>query len=290
LSSQSSGKNNNYRNTQDIIYTLGRLQRNGASLYDPESVKTVIKRLNVKDSAKKVYCDQYGVFLRFLGGIWEKPRYAAAEQEKKLLLESDIDQLIAAVSRRTATFCQVIKETGARPGEVLALKWDDVDFGRRLIIINHPEKGSSSRTVKVSPKLMKMLARLPTKSDRVFNMAYQTMYTCFMKQKKRAAEKLSNPTLKKITFRRLRDWRFTMEAHRVHGSMLKVQGFTGHKSIENVMKYIVFEQKVFGDSEYDEFDVVYAESKQEFFKYLQDGYEVVTDYGLEKPKVLRRRK
>lgn len=53
----------------------------------------------------------------------------------------------------------------ARPGEVLALKWDDVDFGRRLIIMNHPEKGSNSRTVKVSPKLMKMLARLPTKSE-----------------------------------------------------------------------------------------------------------------------------
>ena len=282
--------NENYADVEKLVYTLRMLHNLGANLYDPESVKAVIKPLNIEDSSKKVYCRYYEAFLTFLGGTWDKPRYNAVQKKKQLALEEDLDTLIAAVSKRTGAFLQTLKETGARPGEILGLKWDDIDFERRLLAINDPEKGSNSRRIKVSPKLLKMLGRLPRKSDRVFPTNYHAMYSAFDKQRAKASYKLANPKLKKITFKTFRDWRFTMEAHRVHGNMLKVQGFTGHKAISSVMKYIIWEQEVYGESEYDEFDVVYAETRSEFFKYLQDGYDVVTDYGLGNPKVLKKRK
>ena len=251
------------------------LHSRGANLYDPESVKAIIRALDIEDSSKKVYCRYYEAFLEFLGGAWHQPKYHAIQKKKQLALEEDLDALIAtAVSKRTGAFLQTLKETGARPGEILGLKWDDIDFERRLLAINDPKKHNNSRRIEVSAQLLKMLGRLPRKPERVFPTNYHAMYSAFHKQKAKASYKLANPKLAKITFKTFRDWRFTMEAHRVQDNMLKVQGSTGHKAISSVMKYIIYEQEVYGETEYDEFDVVYAETRAEFVKYLQDGYDL----------------
>jgi len=115
-----------------------------------------------------------------------------------------------------------LKESGDRSEELLGMKSHDIDFERGLLAINYPEKGSKPRTIKVSLKLLKMPGRLSRKSDRVFPTIYGSIYQCFMKQRDKASDKLANPRLKKLGFRRLWDCRLTMEAHRVDGNMLKV--------------------------------------------------------------------
>ncbi|MCZ2856748.1 MAG: hypothetical protein O2U62_06610 [Candidatus Bathyarchaeota archaeon] len=61
-------------------------------------------------------------------------------------LEEEVDQLIAALPKKTSTFVQTIKETGARPGEVKnCLKWMDINRESRTIIIRAPEKCMHAR-------------------------------------------------------------------------------------------------------------------------------------------------
>lgn len=85
-------------------------------------------------------------------------------------LESEIDQFIARCGKRTATFLQVLKDTGARAGEACKLNWTDINMENCTISINNPEKGSRSRTVKVSAKTIAMLNALPKKhGEHIFN-------------------------------------------------------------------------------------------------------------------------
>ncbi len=75
-------------------------------------------------------------------------------------MEREIDDLIAGCSKYIAAFLQIAKETGARAEGIFRLKWEDVDFEARTIIIT-PEKGSEPRRFKMSMKLLGMLNILP---------------------------------------------------------------------------------------------------------------------------------
>ena len=55
-----------------------------------------------------------------------------------------------------ATFLQMLKETGARCGEIWWLKWEDIDFESKVVNIT-PEKNSNPRVTHLSNKLLDML-------------------------------------------------------------------------------------------------------------------------------------
>ena len=59
-----------------------------------------------------------------VGGTWEAPLYQTVRKLPFIPKETEIDQLIAGCSKRMATFLQMLKETGARCGEIWQLKWD----------------------------------------------------------------------------------------------------------------------------------------------------------------------
>ncbi|MEM0007560.1 MAG: tyrosine-type recombinase/integrase [Candidatus Bathyarchaeia archaeon] len=61
----------------------------------------------------------------------------------------------------------MLKETGMRVGEALALKWEDIDFERRTVRIT-AEKGSLPRILPLSEKCITMLNRLPRKREKIF--------------------------------------------------------------------------------------------------------------------------
>ncbi len=54
--------------------------------------------------------------------------------------ENELDQLIAGCGQRTATYLQILKETGAWCGEVWSLRWTEIDF-QNGIIAGTPKKG-----------------------------------------------------------------------------------------------------------------------------------------------------
>jgi len=130
-------------------------------------------------------------------------------------LEREIDELIAACSRKIATFLQTLKETGARSGEAWRLEWTDIDTEHNVITINKPEKHGAPRQCKISGKLAAMLNSIPKRNKRVFGKStLATLRKNFMQQRQRTAFNLQNPRIKRITFHTLRHWKATTEYHK----------------------------------------------------------------------------
>lgn len=92
----------------------------------------------------------------------------------------EIDALIAGMPTTVATFLQLLKETAMRSGEAKKLKWIDVDFERRSITLNEPEKGSLPRIFNtLTGKLLGMLNALPRKNSYVFGDCILQKITCW---------------------------------------------------------------------------------------------------------------
>ena len=99
-------------------------------------------------------------------------------------------------------------------GEGCKLKWIDINTEDNTISMNTPEKGSHSRTVKVSTKTIAMINSLPKKSEYIFTPNTRALQGTFARSRKRLAEKLQNPRLLQIHFHTLRHWKGTIEYQR----------------------------------------------------------------------------
>ena len=188
----------------------------------------------------------------------------------------------------TDTFLQGLKETGADPGELIRMRWIDIDRKNKAIAINHPVKGHNPRVVQVSRKLIDMLERLPKRAERVFITNVDYMYQRFRIQRKRAAMKLANPRLESITFVTLRHWKGTMEYHKTK-DILHVKKVLGHKCIQSTMVYINLDQAYFNQPSED-FTVRVAHDANEACELVEAGFEYVTGEYSDGGKVFRKRK
>ncbi|MDH5787003.1 MAG: site-specific integrase [Candidatus Bathyarchaeota archaeon] len=189
---------------------------------------------------------------------------------------------MSVCGKKTATFLQILKESGARRGEIGRLQWTDVDTNSGTIRINSPLKGSSARIVRISGKAMAMINAMPRTSDYVFNPNTSTMAKGFMKQRNRLAKKLQNPRLKQIHFHTLRHWKATMEYHKTK-DILHVVQVLGHKNINNTLMYtqlINFEN--------DDYHCKTAKTLKEDQELIEVGFEFVTER--DGTKIYRKRK
>jgi integrase len=97
------------------------------------------------------------------------PRQAAdeaKEEDSKALTEEELGQVIAASPLEWRTFVRFLAETGLRVGEAIALRWSDVDLGRRRVKVSRrfykgdfapPKSRYGKRTVPLSVGLGKEL-------------------------------------------------------------------------------------------------------------------------------------
>jgi len=263
---------------------LKMLVKRGANLYDPGSVKDVIaKQEKWEPRSKAMAVTAYGFFASINNITWQPPKYQYSRKLPFIPLESEIDALIAACGRKTATALQVAKETGARIGEVLRIKWIDLDLEHNTLIINTPEKTSNSRMFKISAKLTAILNILPKTSEKIFgdtscgNLRYN-----FYRQRKRIASKLQNPRLLNVHFHTLRHWKATMEYHKTK-DLLHVMKILGHRNIQSTLMYtqlINFES--------DEYHSATTTTIDEAKKLIEAGFEYVCTY--ENTMMFRKRK
>ncbi|MBT0158639.1 site-specific integrase [Candidatus Bathyarchaeota archaeon A05DMB-2] len=264
------------------------LTKRGANLYDPESMKAVIAKQPWSNGRKNNAVDAYTSFLKMVGGKWEAPLYQTVRKLPFIPKETEIDQLIAGCSQRMATFLQMLKETGARCGEVWMLKWADIDFESKVVNIT-PEKNSNPRVVHLSNKLIEMLQKLPRNyGPRVFSrpdMPVDHHAGTFQHQRKRIAHKLRNPRIMKIHFHTLRYWKGTMLYHKTK-DMYYVMQALGHKNIKNTLLYVQLEEALF-QGEQDYLSKV-AKTEKEICSLIEAGFEYVTEF--EGAKIFRKRK
>ena len=175
-----------------------------------------------------------------------------------------------------AVFLQLLKETGARRGEIWQLKWADVDFESKVVNIT-PEKNSNPRVARLSSKLLEMLEHLPKNyGERVFSfphMRIDNYAVNFQRQRRRTANKIQNQRLLKIHFHTFRYWKGTMLYHKTK-DMYYVMQALGHKNIKNTFLYVQLDEALFqGEVDYiskvakTEKDIwFYGESKVYFVK------------------------
>jgi integrase len=260
---------------------IKRLVRRGADLLNPESVKEVIAKQPWSNARKVIAVDTYSCFLRMQGLKWDPPIYKRIRKLPFIPTENEIDQLIGGCNRRMATFLQLLKETGVRCGEACNLQWKDVDTVNNYITVT-PEKGSNSRRLKISNKLMAMLNELPKTSTKVFVTNSDALRKSFQHQRKATSYKLKNPRLQQITFHTLRHWKATMEYHKTR-DLLHVMQILGHRSINNTLVYTRLI-----DLKDEDYIARIAHSEKETCELIETGFEYVCDFAGN--KIFRKRK
>jgi len=195
-----------------------------------------------------------------------------------------IDDLIAGCNKYVATFLQIAKETGARAGEIFNLKWIDINFTSRTMNISL-EKGSNTRIFQISNKLLAMFNVLPNESEQIFKHYLKLNYLrrSFERYRKRAAQKLGNQRILKITFHTLRHWKATMECHKTK-DILYVMKLLGHRNIKNTLLYT---QSVHNAKD-GEYSSKVARTINEARRLVEAGFEYVCE--VDGAKLFRRRK
>lgn len=256
---------------------LRTLIARGADLSDPESVKDVIARQKWSENRRRNVANAYQLYANKYGIKWEKPKTRFTRKIPFIPKEEELDSLIAGSHRKLAAFLLLLKETAMRSGEAFNLQWLNIDFERRPIILNNPEKGSNPRIFKVSQRLIDMLNALPRRNQRIFsNKTLNSLKATFLETRKRIAHKLQNPRVLKISFHTLRHWKATMEYHRTK-DILYVKNLLGHKILEHTELYINLEKAIFGDTYDQEYHVKVAATPQEIKALLETGYEYVCE-------------
>ena len=265
------------------IQALSRLTGKGADLMNPDSVETVFATEEWTPSNKKEHVRCYSAFCRAFSIEWEPIKVNYEPKQPFIPLETEIDQLIAGCGKRTGTYLQVLKDTGARTGEVSKLKWTDVNSVNNTISINNPEKGSRSRTVKVQPKTIAMINAMPKKYGQyIFNPNWYSVRSSFYLSRNKLAKTLQNPRLNQIHFHTLRHWKATTEYAKTR-DILHVQQLLGHKKLENTAIYthlINFES--------DEWHSATAQTVEEAKNLIETGFDYVTE--MDGIKLFRKRK
>jgi integrase len=217
------------------------------------------------------------------GLTWIKPRYKPIQKIPFIPTEKEIDELLSGCSKQLATFLQVLKETGARRGEVFDVTWNDIDIVQRTIRIT-PEKGSDPRIFKISNKLLVMLNNLPRDGKRLW--IYKTGYhieKSFRRQRKRIAHKIGNPRLNQIHCHTFRHWKATIEYAKTK-DILYVQKLLGHRSLKSTLRYT----QLVNLPQNEEFICKTAKTVEEAAELIESGFEYVTD--LCSVKLFRKRK
>jgi len=267
---------------ESITKLLKVLAKRGACLLDPESVKAAIARQSWSEGRKENAVDAYTLWLRWKGGSWNPPVYKRVRKLPFIPTEQELDALIASCGPKTATFLQLLKETGVRAGEAWALKWTDLDVEARAVRIT-PEKGSNPRILRISNRLLAMLSALPKENSWIFGgYPLRGFARSFQRQRLRAARKFGNPRLLQISFHTFRHWKATMEYAKTK-DILYVMKLLGHKNIKNTL---IYTQLV--NFKEDEFIFKVAETVEEAGQLIEAGFEYVCHH--EGVMLFRKRK
>ncbi len=284
-----------YSVESDYVDKVKHLAVLGANLRDPEHVKTVIGQMkrkdgtNAKNGTKMLVCYAYDAFVKMLKIPWDMPTYIQEDHDPFVPDETELDALINATtkSKRLSTFLQCLKETFGDPGEVLRIKWLDVDFNNKAISIRYPVKNHLPRTLNVSNRLLAMIEALPKKDDRVFSTTYAAMLRSFVIYRKRTAENQKNPRLLAVDFTAFRTWAGTMIAYHTNGNVLTVKKLLGHKQIKNTMKYIgriEFADKAFETTSATTVEDILRLGKEGWIEYSVIKISNVEHHCFKKPK------
>ena len=215
--------------------------------------ETLLKNINAKDIDSYIeYCKRVrknknitiNKKLKHLKAIfnkaieWEyiKKNPVTTKQQLKIDRESpryltidEIEAMLTAIKDiEFKLFIYVALYTGCRRNEILNLKWEDIDFNKRTILIKKA-KSHYSRYVPISDDLYNILYPIKKDMGKVFKWSPYTI-----------SEKFKKLTRKIGINCRLHDLRHSFATHLLNscGNIKIVQDVLGHRSIQSTMVYV----------------------------------------------------
>lgn len=145
---------------------------------------------------------------------------------------SALFEALRPIGRRSIWMLPLVRlalETAMRRGELLGLRWDHVDLGRRTIFLQLTKNGTS-RTVPLSTQAIQILTEIPRNIDgRVFPVTHEVVSQAFNRARKQAG-------VKDVRFHDLRHMAITRLAEKLP-NLIELSAVSGHKSLSMLKRY-----------------------------------------------------
>jgi integrase len=171
-------------------------------------------------------------------------------RDKQVLSPAQIPKLLAVMREPYRTMALVGILTGLRVGEILGLRWGDVDFASAELRVNQrcyrgdmdsPKTRCSQRTLPLSPECLQPLKRMNTgsgpkqKNSLVFHTSKGTPYSdtnILHRELKPAGQQIGAPWLSWHTFRRTHATLLQLAG----GSLKDAQAQLGHSKLSTTLE------------------------------------------------------
>ena len=273
------------KSTIEVTDRRLKLMAESANLDNPEEIMNYLANINVKNSYKESLANAYYRYALFNNIEWNKPLIKRSSQPPYVPTNEEITILVSDAGKKYSLILNILKDTGMRPIEIERTKLKWLDLNRGAINVQTAKHGNA-RTLKLKDHTLAMLKEYIGKNnfnlnDNIFPKV-KTMRSAFTRIRKRTADKLKRPEIRKISMYSFRHYFATMLYHRTKDILLVKQQL-GHKRLENTLIYthLVY----FQDEEYH---ARTATTTEEALKLIEAGFEYITE--MEGLKLFRKRK
>ena len=255
----------------------------------PQDMATQVLTKHWKDGTKENALDVVEQYAEYLIAPFERPNFRAYDNEEMYVPSPEmVKQFLYRIRNLSCRArIKIAVETGASSGEVWRLTWKDFNAQNKTLVITG-NKGHRTLTYSISDELFGMLLQIPRQGQRIFSCVQnsEALNDNIRDYRKRLAKETGNQEFIRIHFHTFRHFAISWQYFKSK-DIVETQRFARHCNISNTLKYIHIVKSWVKANEYD---VVYAENKEELTKYLSEGFSLVTktDWGycLNKPKTL----
>jgi integrase len=222
-------------NKQDIVLLKEELLAKG------RAASTVNHYLNALSQLYQIAINEWGLKLTNpISGI--KRMSEPQGRMKRLSFEAEETLLSYCIRLNLAYLADIIivaLETGMRNGEILSMRWEDVDFINRRVLLRHTKNGDS-RQVPLTSKAKGVFERLTSQNnhDLVFpycRWAIRRHYTRVVKQSAKAHKGVQNP----FTDLRFHDLRHEALSRLSDKGLnvMEIAHISGHRTLAMLRRY-----------------------------------------------------
>jgi integrase len=220
------------------VYSMTKMTPSVVAAYRDERLKTVaagtiIRELSILSGIITHARKEWGLPTPNPCAMVRKPptpqgrsRLLTQDEEARLLDE------LKPVRRRSPWMVPLVKlalETAMRRGELLALRWEDVNLKAQTAFLPMTKNGSA-RLVPLSKKAIAILEGLPNNGQGcVFPISYMTMNNCFVAARERAG-------IANLRFHDLRHTATSRLAEKLP-NVIELASVTGHQTIQMLKRY-----------------------------------------------------
>ena len=194
---------------------------------------TVIRELSYFSSIITYARKEWGININNPVALVARPKNP--QGRSRILDASETNELFEALrptGRRSIWMLPLVRlalETAMRRSELLGLRWEHVDLGRRTIFLQLTKNGTS-RTVPLSTHAIQILTEIPRNIDgRVFPVTHEVVSQAFNRARKQAG-------VKDIRFHDLRHMAITHLAEKLP-NLIELSAVSGHKSLAMLKRY-----------------------------------------------------